>query len=448
MKNIKKLTALFSALYLMGYIAVYADSPYREHRFNSFSTLPECVDGDILFVGNSITNMMNWWEAFGSRANIKARGNSGATSTELLEYYDDIVKGKPSKIFLMIGTNDLGMQGETNSPDSVADRIEQLLAKFRSQAPQAEIYYQSILPSTVGSRTPEKTEKTNSLVKEWIKGRGDNKMTYVDLYTPMVDSSGAMKGTVNSPTADALSFDGLHITQKGYQIWLDIIKDYVGYEPVYGKNADNLAGGMNRSNGMRVSYFGALPVYSNDILMIGDEMIHNGEWQERLHRTDIKDRGIGWGFPSISIEQSEGTFDAILNGNRDKGVVKETPKAVVFVGGTGEIKAGKSADETFDSYRAAVNTLREKLPDTPIYVMTLLPFGGRDNEHNRDIADLNGRIVTELVNPENNIFLINVYDAVGGQNRNEDYFMGENNPFLSGKGYEKVAQTIGRSLPK
>ena len=96
MKCERTLPLLILLIALLGFQdLIFAGNPYRDHRYSSYKTLPACEEGDILFVGNSITNMMNWWEAFGSRANIRGRGNSGTISKELLEYFDDIVKGKP-----------------------------------------------------------------------------------------------------------------------------------------------------------------------------------------------------------------------------------------------------------------------------------------------------------------------------------------------------------------
>lgn len=431
---------------LAGSLCSHADKPYRDHRFYSYKSLPECNEGDILFVGNSITNMMNWWEAFGSRDNIRGRGNSGATSDELLYYFDDIVKGNPSKVFLMIGTNDLGSDTESNSPDSVAARIIELLKRTRSKVPGAEIYYQSILPSLNGKRTKEKTEKTNSIVSQWITRQNDKGMIYVDLYTPLLGEDGGLGNAVPAPDPDALSYDGLHLTQKGYQIWLDIIKDYVGYEPVYGEKAVNLAGDMKGSNAMRVSYFGALPVKSTDILLIGDEMIHNGEWQERLKNTDIKDRGIGWGFPGMTIDMLEGAFDPILSGNTANGVIKETPRAVALYSGTGEVQKGLDTDSLFNAYSHALTSLREKLPQTPIFAMTLLPFPASQTEKNKVIADFNRRLANELVYPEENILLIDLYNTAGGENRIETYFMNEDSPYINGEGYNAVAVAIGNAI--
>lgn len=91
--------------------AAHADEPFRKHRYSSFQALPACNDGDIVFIGNSITNMMNWYEAFGSRQEIHGRGNSGGYTQEILDNLESMIAGNPSKVFLMIGTNDLGTNG-------------------------------------------------------------------------------------------------------------------------------------------------------------------------------------------------------------------------------------------------------------------------------------------------------------------------------------------------
>ena len=86
-----------------------ADEPFRNHRYDSFRVLP--VDStDVVFVGNSITNMHEWWEAFGSMQNVKNRGVSGAVTHEALANIRAVANGKPKKMFLLIGTNDITME--------------------------------------------------------------------------------------------------------------------------------------------------------------------------------------------------------------------------------------------------------------------------------------------------------------------------------------------------
>lgn len=425
--------------------AAHADEPFRKHRYSSFQALPACNDGDIVFIGNSITNMMNWYEAFGSRQEIHGRGNSGGYTQEILDNLESMIAGNPSKVFLMIGTNDLGTNGEFYTPVHVADRITQILSRVRAEAPNATVYYESILPSLNGTRTRAKTEETNDSVKVWIARQNDPKIVYVDLYSRLVAEDGSMKNAVSTPNASAYSYDGLHLTQKGYRIWMQAIKDYVGSDCVYPENAPNVWGGLGGSNGMRVTYFGASPVKSTDILLIGDEMIHNGEWHELLGSADFKDRGIGWGYPSVNVSNVAGTFSAILEANRDNGVSKDAPRAVCLYAGLADVQAGSNADAIFANYKTAVSSLRTKLPSTPIFVMTVLPFPSGSATQANTIVALNSKLKT-LADETGKVYLIDTYAATFDGTRNEECFMGTGNIYLSGFGYARVSQAIAEAV--
>ncbi|MDE7377804.1 MAG: hypothetical protein K2N13_02460 [Paraprevotella sp.] len=445
MKSRSFTSLLIAALALFAARTVQADEAFRNHRYSSFKALPACQEGDIVFIGNSITNMMNWYEAFGSRQHIHGRGNSGGYTQEILNNLESMIAGNPSKIFLMIGTNDLGTAGDNYTPELVAQRIQKILARIRTEAPGATAYYESILPSLNGSRTKEKTETTNSLVKEWIDSQNDSHLVYVDLYSRLAAANGALDNTTASASTTSYSWDGLHLTQKGYRIWMETIKEYVGEECVYPTSADNLWGGLTGSNGMRVTYFGASPVKATDILLIGDEMIHNGEWHELLGSPDFKDRGIGWGYPSVGVAAVAGTFDAILTGNTGKGVSKEAPRAVCLYVGLSDIASGTEASAIFSTYQTAVNSLRTKLPDTPIFIMTVLPFPSNDATRSQKIIDLNTSLKT-LASEDNKIYIIDTYGATYTTSRDETCFMATGNVYLTGMGYVRVAQEIAKTI--
>lgn len=418
-----------------------ADSSFREHRFDSFRVLPEAKEGDIIFIGNSITNMMEWHEAFGNNENIKERGVSGAYTWEILSNLESLVKGSPSKIFLMIGTNDLALEGEMNEPESVAYRIKEILIRTRTLLPETEIYYQSILPSLKGLRTKEKTETVNTLIEKWINDKGDENIIYVDLYTPFLGENGNLKNSSSSNSSSSYSYDGLHLTQKGYKIWLDILKDYLG-DNIINENTPNLWGKLKGSQGMRVSYFGSLPTFSSDVLLIGDEMIHGGEWHELLNY-NFKDRGTGWGFPGISLSEIEGSFEDILFGNAHNGVTREAPLNVIFYAGMNDLSKKDSFEETKSLYHSVVDSLKNKLPESTIWLMTLLPINDKEKEINERIKSLNESIKL-LAEEEERIKVIDLYDSFTNKEggRLNKLFMDFSSPYLNGMGYVKVAQEI------
>ncbi|MCM1108106.1 MAG: GDSL-type esterase/lipase family protein [Clostridium sp.] len=437
----RSLTSLLTVMFALFSLTISADEAFRNHRYSSFKALPLCQEGDIVFIGNSITNMMNWYEAFGSQQNIHGRGNSGGYTQEILDNLESMIAGNPSKVFLMIGTNDLGTAGDTYAPALVAQRIQLIISRIRTEAPGATVYYESILPSLNGNRTKEKTETTNGLVKAWIEKQNDNQIVYVDLYSRLAAANGALNNTTASASTTSFSWDGLHLTQKGYRVWMETIKEYVGQACVFPEAAENLWGGMTGSNGMRVTYFGALPVKSTDILIIGDEAIHNGEWHELLGSPDFKDRGIGWGFPSINIANVNAMLDPILTGNNTNGVTKEAPRAVCLYAGLTDIQSGTTPATAFASYQTLVNNVRTKLPDTPIFIMTVMPYASNNAEKAQNIVALNDRLKT-LADNGNKIYIIDTYSTAYTTSRVEECFMGTGNIYLTGIGYARMAQEM------
>lgn len=426
-----------------------ADNPFRDHRYDAFKVLPECQEGDIVFIGNSITHMMNWNELFGNRINIRNRGVSGALSSEVIDNLESMISDHPSKIFLMIGTNDLGTEGDNFYPEPVAERIKTIVNKIIDESPESEVYFQSILPSKVGLRTQYKTEKTNLIVKQWIDSLNSSNVKYIDLYSSFVDNDGYLKGESEESDPLAITYDGLHLTQKGYKIWGDTISKYLGIENVIPDQAINLPGKLKRSPAMRASYFGSLPIEECDVVLIGDEMIHGGEWHELLNSSEIKERGIGWGYPGISIKDYITILDPLFNGNRENDVKKETPKVVGVYLGAGDIISGDDINQIKSRYNSFLDSLKTKSPGTSIFLMTILPMENDEKTMNEKIFQFN-QYIRDLSHIEKDIYLIDIEkDFVArGKKRKDSFFMDKNSPYLNGLGYVKIAGIISDRINK
>lgn len=419
--------------------SAWADGPFRNHRYDGFKTLPAVSNNDVVFIGNSITNMFNWWEALGSNQRIKGRGNSGAVTQEVLDNLESMIAGQPAKVFLMIGTNDLGTSGIDN-PTYVAGQIETIITRIRKESPNTEIYCQSILPS--GLRDKNKILKTNELVSAWITEKADAKVTYVNLYPLLDNGSGQIANTANNGTA-ANSYDNLHLTALGYRTWLKAIEQYLPEDCrcQIPEGIQTLGSGLGGSSGMRSTYFGALPVKSSDILIIGDEMIHGFEWHEVLG-PDFKDRGNGWGYSGVNIDNISAELDAIFNGNSTL-VSKQTPKAVCLYAGVADCNdADNYVQATVESkYKSLVDAVRAKVSAaTPIFLMTLAPH---PTAANNDRAKSLNAYMKSLAAADANLHIIDIYEAaMSGSSRNENCFMGTNNAYISGKGYIAFANAI------
>ena len=106
MKNIALLLlGLFLALPQFAQERKY--STFYEQRATLFEELP-VTSRDIIFLGNSITNGCEWGELF-QNTYVKNRGISGDICMGVYDRLDPIIKGKPAKIFLLIGINDVAL---------------------------------------------------------------------------------------------------------------------------------------------------------------------------------------------------------------------------------------------------------------------------------------------------------------------------------------------------
>lgn len=402
-------------------INAFADGPFRAHRFDIFKVL-EVDSNDIVFIGNSITDMHCWAEAFGAE-NILNRGNSGALAIEILENIETYISGHPKKVFLMIGTNDLG---SGYSPKYVADIFRKIVDRIHEESPETEIFLESILPSNVGIRTTENEQIVNELIKEIAN---DYNATYIDLWDHLISICINQKH----------SLDGLHLKASGYQTWCNIIAQNVGYKSVYPENTYKIQhyGNLWGSHGMRATYFSALPIKENDILIFGDEMIKNGEWNELLHNTNIKNRGTGWGYDDRqnSIEICSGIVDATFSNKENS----ESPKAIFIYTGTGNINSTEELDSVKSKYSELVRKIHKYAPKSQIYLVSLMPT----EEINERIPAFN-RFLSELCDNDKMLKYVNIYSSLQKNGKaNQNFFVGN---YIYGKGYIQIARIFAKYI--
>ena len=199
----------------------YPDSvftTYYHQRVSMFKKLP-MTQGDIIFLGNSITEGGSWGELF-TDIGVKNRGISGDFTVGVMQRMDEIVQRKPSKVFLMIGINDLS---RNISPDSIVKNITWIANFLKQEVPSAQLYVQSILPvnevfkkfdghTSKGSKVLEVNEKLRKLASS-------GKYIYIDLYSHFCDEQGKLN--------KAYTNDGLHLLGDGYMLWKHLVYPYV-----------------------------------------------------------------------------------------------------------------------------------------------------------------------------------------------------------------------------
>lgn len=403
--------------------------PFRRHRYDGFKT-HKLTSENIVFLGNSITNMHEWWEAFGN-ANIVNRGVNGAETPIMLEHLEATLAGRPKKIFFMMGTNDLGTRG-MNDPAFVAKSVRTALKRCKNESPETEIYFQSILPCTTnGVKDVKHIPITNDSIKKLCQEYG---ATYIDLYDDLTDIAN-MK----------ISYDGTHLTMSGYRTWCNKIAQYVGSDCVYPADAQDVNGGNVGIAGMRTTYFNALPIKANDILILGED---GNDWHELLHSNHVKQRGTSWGYKSNDLGTMQKMLQSIFKGRSDNA----EPKMVCLVLGYNEINntgnGSKTVDAIVESYKAFVNKVRELAPNTAIRLMAVIPSDNADVNKNRTIP-FNEKLQAMAAEMQNVTYCADSYTLLVGDNGaiKDAYFPNFSGArYMSGLGYVKLSQAMANAI--
>ena len=424
----KSLLSLFS-LFMLATTVLAQGVPFRRHRYDGFKT-HKLTSENIVFLGNSITNMHEWWEAFGN-ANIVNRGVNGAETPIMLEHLEATLAGRPKKIFFMMGTNDLGTRG-MNDPAFVAKSVRTALKRCKNESPETEIYFQSILPCTTnGVKDVKHIPITNDSIKKLCQEYG---ATYIDLYDDLTDIAN-MK----------ISYDGTHLTMSGYRTWCNKIAQYVGSDCVYPADAQDVNGGNGGIAGMRTTYFNALPIKANDILILGED---GNDWHELLHSNHVKQRGISWGYKSNDLGTMQKMLQSIFKGRSDNA----EPKMVCLVLGYNEINntgnGSKTVDAIVESYKAFVNKVRELAPNTAIRLMAVIPSDNADVNKNRTIP-FNEKLQAMAAEMQNVTYCADSYTLLVGDNGaiKDAYFPNFSGArYMSGLGYAKLSQAMANAI--
>jgi lysophospholipase L1-like esterase len=170
---------------------------------------------DYVFLGNSITAGTDWGKLL-DLPNAKNRGISGDITFGVLERLDQVIAGKPSKVFVLIGINDVSR----NIPDSIILRnYKNIIGRIKAGSKKTKIYFYTLLPVNSSFNKFKnhygKDEHILWLNSE-IRKLADKKVTIIDLYPAFLDSENHLKAN--------LTHDGLHLKPEGYQVWAEVLK--------------------------------------------------------------------------------------------------------------------------------------------------------------------------------------------------------------------------------
>lgn len=176
-------------------------------------------EDNIVFLGDSI---MDWYpieEIFGDLPIVKS-GIAGYETDDILSRMDEMVyRYNPTKVFLLIGTNDL--KRDEDKTKETANKIIEILNNIKTKRPMTKLYYQSIYPvnrnlSAAEERYNDEIKDVNRIVKEYCD---KNNVTYINMFDELTDDKGNFK--------ESLTRDGLHPNDLGYARISQVLLRYI-----------------------------------------------------------------------------------------------------------------------------------------------------------------------------------------------------------------------------
>ncbi|MBD9098985.1 hypothetical protein EGP98_05285, partial [bacterium] len=219
--NSKTLIAIIIIICLLTFI-IYHYTTFNHHKVKVVTKIKEVekVPANYLFLGDSITDFYDLDKYYNDLPVVNS-GISGNTTDDIL---NDMKKRayqyNPSKVFLLIGTNDL-IHNKSN--EEIVEKVEKIIEEIKENRSKAEIYLQSIYPvnyklspNMVKNRKNDDIKEINEKLEDYCE---DNDITYIDMYDLLKDKDDNFSSEYTK--------DGLHPNDDGYEVITKKLKKYL-----------------------------------------------------------------------------------------------------------------------------------------------------------------------------------------------------------------------------
>jgi len=193
-------------------------------RHLSFMNIATNGDFDVMFLGDSITDLINVdgdgngnpggkaaFAKYFDGVKIANFGISGDTTQGVLwRLQNGEGKGrKPKAVMLMIGTNNTTDQSRPSGAE-IAEGIGAIVLELRNDFPDAKIMLMAIFPRGTGPNDSNrrKCDEANKIIARLDDGKH---VFFTDINSKFLDDKGALIGFRTS--------DHLHPVEQGFEIW-------------------------------------------------------------------------------------------------------------------------------------------------------------------------------------------------------------------------------------
>lgn len=180
-----------------------------------YDTLWDNSKETIVFTGSSsIRTWKNLQELFPDYQIVNS-GFGGSQTIDLLSYTNELIlQYNPKKVFIYEGDNDLN---DRKKPREIISVTKEIITKIKSTIPDIRIVIISAKPSLARWHLKGKYKRLNRKFKNLCKE--EENLDYAHIWDIMLNGKKLKR--------DIFIEDGLHMNSKGYQLWYQIISNYV-----------------------------------------------------------------------------------------------------------------------------------------------------------------------------------------------------------------------------
>ena len=180
-----------------------------------YDTLWDSSKESIVFTGSSsIRTWHNLDELFPNHQIINT-GFGASQATDLLAYSNELILTfNPSMVFIYEGDNDIAAN---KKPKEILATILEIITRIKEKNSNAQIILIAAKPSLVRWPLKRIYKRLNRKFKRLCKK--DNLLQFADIWKPMLHG--------RKLRHDIFEEDGLHMNQKGYEIWYDVIRPFI-----------------------------------------------------------------------------------------------------------------------------------------------------------------------------------------------------------------------------
>ena len=212
----KKIFLLFVFVFITA--AAFANdninTPYYQIKWSIFEAMPRDEE-KIVFLGDSLTDYVKFDELV-PELKIKNRGIAGDTTVGVLNRLDEVISLKPSKLFLLIGTNDIVFN---RKPDEIVGNIRKIIEKFREKSPKTTIYVQTLFPVNHNLGDDRRPKEAILAINEGLaKLSAEIKFTLIDTYSLLAE---------DGELPERYTVDGLHLNGAGIVRWVEFLSTWL-----------------------------------------------------------------------------------------------------------------------------------------------------------------------------------------------------------------------------